>query len=167
MRLSKFLDFYGTVFLFKSGSIVVLKLKCRLDSSVYTYYEKKSNIKQKVYFTTLLFLFSFLFILCYSNVYICCRKPWPSSLAYQCQAHSLWFNSSTQLEDLCLSRSSQSQVSIHHKKEREREKGTCIKAYSLFSLNVNQDTKSITLNTRDIKIHSAVLSSEGLKTESK
>ncbi|KAI7900637.1 aminopeptidase [Cokeromyces recurvatus] len=35
------------------------------------------------------------------------------------------------------------------------------------SLNVNEDTKEITLNTHDIKIHSAVLYSEDLKTESK
>lgn len=35
------------------------------------------------------------------------------------------------------------------------------------SLNVNNDTKTIVLNTRDIKIHSAILSSQGLKTESK
>lgn len=39
---------------------------------------------------------------------------------------------------------------------------------SLFhSLNVNQDTTKITLNTRDIKIKFAFLSTEGLKTESK
>ncbi|CAO3701011.1 unnamed protein product [Rhizopus microsporus] len=35
------------------------------------------------------------------------------------------------------------------------------------NLNVNQDTTKITLNTRDIKIKFAFLSTEGLKTESK